>query len=82
MSDVGDNTHAHLKATVEKIERLEEEIKELNGMKSEVYAEAKANGFDVKVLKKLIAIRRKDPSVVQEEDAILQLYKEALGMSA
>jgi uncharacterized protein (UPF0335 family) len=69
-----------LKALVERIERLEEEKKSIAGDIKEVYAEAKANGFDTKVLRKVIALRKKDVSEREEEEAILSLYLQALGM--
>lgn len=69
-----------LRAFVERIERLEEEIKAINGDKTEVYAEAKANGYDVKALKAVIAKRRKSPEERSEEEAMIDLYMHALGM--
>ena len=69
-----------LKSLVERIERLEEEKKTIAGDIKEVYAEAKANGFDTKILRKLISIRKKDRNEREEEDAILDLYMSALGM--
>jgi uncharacterized protein (UPF0335 family) len=69
-----------LKSLVERIERLEEEKKTIAGDIKEVYAEAKANGFDTKILRKLISIRKKDRHEREEEDAILDLYMSALGM--
>ena len=74
--------HDQLHAFVERIERLEEEIKSLNDDKREVYAEAKGNGFDVKVLKQVVAIRRKDRAEYAEQQTILELYLTALGMSS
>lgn len=71
-----------LTAFVERIERLEEELRGINDDKKEVYAEAKGNGFDVKVLKKVIAIRRQDANERAEQEAILDLYLSALGMSS
>ncbi len=70
-----------LKAIVERIERLEEEKKSIAGDIKEVYAEAKANGFDTKVLRKVIALRKKDVAEREEEEAILDLYLQALGMT-
>lgn len=71
-----------LRAFIERIERIEEEIAGLNGDKRDIYAEAKGNGFDAKVLKKVVAIRRRDQAERQEEAAILELYLRALGMEA
>jgi uncharacterized protein (UPF0335 family) len=69
-----------LKTIVERIERLEEEKAALASDIKDVYAEAKANGFDVKVLKKIIGLRKRDRDERMEEEAILDLYKQALGM--
>ena len=69
-----------LKAIVERIERLEEEKAALGSDIRDVYAEAKGNGFDVKVLRKIVALRRKDHAERQEEESILELYLQALGM--
>lgn len=69
-----------LKAVVERIERLDEEIKALNSDKSDIYKEAKGNGFDVAVLRKVIALRKKDPAERQEERSLLETYLAALGM--
>ena len=69
-----------LKAIIERIERLEEEKAGIAGDIKEVYFEAKANGFDTKVLRKIIALRKRDYAERQEEEAILELYMQALGM--
>ena len=69
-----------LKAIIERIERLEEEKQALADDIKEVYAEAKANGFDVKILRKVVALRKKPSEERQEEEAILDLYLSALGM--
>jgi len=75
MSETGDNTGANqLRALVERIERIEEEIADLNRDKSEIYKEAKSGGFNVKVLRKVIAARRQDASERQETEAIFDLY--------
>ena len=73
-------TAAELRQFVERYERLESERKDLAEQMKEVMAEARARGYDVKVLKKLIALRKRDASEVSEEEAILSLYKEALGL--
>ena len=70
-----------LKSIVERIKRLEEEKAGLAGDIKDVYAEAKANGFDVKVLRKIVSMRKRDHSEREEEEAILELYMQALGMS-
>lgn len=66
---------------IERIERLEEEKAGIAGDIKDVYAEAKANGFDVKVLRKIIALRKRDHDERSEEEAILELYLQALGMA-
>ena len=82
MSEQGHNSDVarrQLKAFVERIQRLEEENKSINDDKRDVYAEAKANGFDVKVLKNVISDLRQDQSERQERRAIYDLYMVALG---
>ena len=69
-----------LKAIVERVERLEEEKKEVAEQIKEVYAEAKANGFDTKTLRKVVTLRKKPTEERQEEEALLDLYLSALGM--
>lgn len=69
-----------LKAFVNRIERVEEEINGLNDDKKEIYGEMKGCGFDVKVVKHIIGIRRKDRAELQEFESIKDLYLNALGM--
>jgi len=69
-----------LRAFVERIERLEEEKKAIAEDIKEVYAEAKGNGFDTKVLRQVVRIRKQDKSERMEQEAILDLYMHALGM--
>ena len=71
-----------LKSFVERIERLEEEKASIAGDVKEVYAEAKAQGFDTKVLRKVVALRKRDAADRREEEEIMDLYLQALGMSA
>jgi uncharacterized protein (UPF0335 family) len=73
-------TAGELRQFIERYERLEEEKKTIAEGQKEVMAEARARGYDVRVMKKLIALRKKDPQDVSEEEAILQVYREALGM--
>lgn len=68
-----------LKSIIERIERLEVEKSEIAEQIKEVFSEAKGNGFDVKVLRKVIALRKKDRAKRQEEEAIMDLYLSALG---
>jgi uncharacterized protein (UPF0335 family) len=70
-----------IRAFVERIERVQEEIDALNGDKKEIYAEAKGNGFNTKVLKRIVQIRKMDQNERLEEDALLELYLTALGMT-
>ena len=71
-----------LKALIERIERLEEEKSAWASDIRDVYSEAKANGFDTKILRKVVGIRKKNHAERQEEEAILELYMQALGMQA
>lgn len=73
-------TQKHLRQLVEQIERLEEERKSLGDDIKEKYQEAKGVGFDVKALRKVIALRKKSSSDRQEEESILAVYMHALGM--
>lgn len=70
-----------LRSVVERIERLEEEKAATAADIKEVYAEAKANGFDTKTLRQVIRIRKQDKAERQEQEAILDLYLHALGMA-
>ncbi len=69
-----------LRSFVERIERLEAEKKDIADQQKEVMAEAKGRGYDVKVLRKIIAIRKRDAQDLAEEEAVLEMYKAALGM--
>jgi uncharacterized protein (UPF0335 family) len=69
-----------LRSIVERIERLEEERKALASDIKDIYAEAKSAGFDVKVLRQLISLRRKEPAEVEEQETMLDVYRRALGM--
>lgn len=80
--DVATNNVAanELRQFVERIERLEEERTNIAGDIREVYAELKGRGYDAKAIRKLISLRKKDASERQEEEALLETYKAALGM--
>jgi len=69
-----------LRAFIERIERLEEEKKALNSDIKSVYAEAKGFGFDTKAVRAIIILRQKDEDERHEEEALVKLYAEALGM--
>jgi uncharacterized protein (UPF0335 family) len=70
-----------LKSIIERIERLEEEKQALADDIKEVYAEAKANGFDTKTLRTIVRLRKQDSAERQEQEALLDLYMQALGMT-
>jgi uncharacterized protein (UPF0335 family) len=74
--------NSQLKAIVERIERLEEEKKTISDDIKDVYAEAKGNGFDVKVLRRIVRLRKQDANERAEQEAILETYMHALGMLA
>ena len=73
-------TADELRQFIERIERLDAEKKDITDQQKEVMAEAKGRGYDIKVLRKLVSLRRRDEGEVAEEEAILELYKEALGV--
>ena len=73
-------TAGELRQFVERYERLEAERRDLADQMKEVMAEARGRGYDVRVLKKLIALRKRDSVEVSEEETLLELYKQALGM--
>ena len=70
-----------LRQFVERIERLEAEKKDIMDAQKEVMAEAKGRGYDTKVMRKVIALRKRDAQDIAEEEAVLEMYKEALGMN-
>jgi uncharacterized protein (UPF0335 family) len=80
MADVGGIAADRLKSFVERIERLEEEKKTLANDIKEVYAEAKGTGFDTKIMRQVIRLRRLDKDDLDEQDALIDVYKRALGM--
>ncbi len=67
-----------LRAIVERIERVEEEIRELTEGKKEIYLEAKGNGFDVKILREVIRVRKQDQKERDEQESLLDLYLQAI----
>jgi len=80
MSDPAGFAAEQLKSFVERIERLEEEKKALSDDIKDVYGEAKANGFDTKILRQVIRLRKQDADERHEQETILDLYLAALGM--
>jgi len=86
MSDTATNAESYrvtadeLRQFIERIERLDMEKKDLADQQKEVMAEAKARGYDTRVMRKVIALRKRDKDDIAEEEAVLEMYKEALGM--
>jgi uncharacterized protein (UPF0335 family) len=78
---LGNNAQGRLRTIVERLERLEEDKQAIMGDMKEVFAEAKGEGFDVKTLRQLLRIRRKDKAKWQEEQAILDLYLAAFELA-
>lgn len=72
---LGGNAQEKLRGVVERIERLEEERRQIAGDIKDIYTEAKSAGLDVKVLRRLIRDRRREPEDVEEEESILELYR-------
>lgn len=81
MTDVGGVSGTHLKQIIEKIERLEEEKAALAADIREVFAEAKNHGFDVKILRKILSLRKMDRDELAEHEELLNLYMNALDMT-
>ena len=82
MADVGGIAGAQLRSYIERVERLEEEKAALAADIREVFAEAKATGFEPKVMRQIIKLRKLDQADRQEQEALLELYLAAIGMGA
>ncbi|NHN93798.1 DUF2312 domain-containing protein [Acetobacter sicerae] len=88
MSDLGHNSAIavggiateRLRSIVERVERLESERKALSSDIKDIFAEAKSAGFDVPTLRQIIRLRKKEPSEIEEQETLLDIYKKALGM--
>ena len=80
MATVGGITGERLRTLIERIERLEEEKKALSDDIREIYAEAKAEGFDAKTMRQVIRLRKMETNDRQEQEALLETYLAALGM--
>jgi uncharacterized protein (UPF0335 family) len=78
MSEPGEVARDQLRMIVERIEQIEEEIKELNEARKEIYVEAKDNGFDVKVLREVIRLRKQDQKEREEHETLLDIYLQAI----
>ncbi|MEC7676262.1 MAG: DUF2312 domain-containing protein [Pseudomonadota bacterium] len=81
MTEVGGVAGDQLRAYIERIERLEEEKAALAADVREVFAEAKGNGFDVKIMRQVLRLRKMDGDDRAEEEALLDIYKRAIGMA-
>ncbi|MBE0552721.1 MAG: DUF2312 domain-containing protein [Rhodobacteraceae bacterium] len=83
MSDASDPynvTADELRQFIERYEQLEAEKKDVTEQQKELMAEAKGRGYDTKVMKKVVALRKRKPDDIAEEEAVLEMYKQALGM--
>ena len=80
MSEQLSNSHGHLRSMIERVERLEEDKAAIHSDIKEVYAEAKANGFDPRIMRQIVRIRKMDPADREEQQALLDTYMAALGM--
>ena len=80
MADVGGIASERLQSFVERLERLEEEKTALSADIKEVYSEAKSGGFDIKIMRQIVRLRKMNTADRQEQEELLDLYKNALGM--
>ena len=78
MSDIAGFAGDQIRSLVERIEQLEAEIQELNEGKKEIFAEAKGNGLDVKILKEIVRLRKQDQEERDERETLLDLYMRAM----
>ncbi|MDP2086895.1 MAG: DUF2312 domain-containing protein [Gemmobacter sp.] len=74
-------TADELRQFIERFEQLESEKKDVAEQQKELMAEAKGRGYDTKVMKKVVALRKRKPDDIAEEEAVLEMYKAALGMT-
>ena len=81
-TDIGHNAKEQLRSIIERIERMEEEKKTISDDISDVYKEAKGNGLDTKALRTIVRMRKQDANERAEQEAILDLYLNAMGMLA
>ncbi|MBT7799728.1 MAG: DUF2312 domain-containing protein [Tateyamaria sp.] len=87
MSDEATNAESYrvtadeLRQFIERFERLDAEKKDIADQQKEVMAEAKSRGYDTRVIRKVVALRKRDKDDIAEEEAVLELYKECLGMN-
>lgn len=81
MSDAYNVTADELRQFIERVEQLDLEIEDVKDQRKECLAEAKGRGYDTKVLLKVVALRKRKPDDIAEEEAILEMYKQAMGMN-
>lgn len=81
MSDSYQVTADELRQFIERAEQLAAEKKEIAEQEAELFAEARGRGYDIKVMRKVIALRKRKPDDVAEEEAVLEMYRQALGMA-
>jgi uncharacterized protein (UPF0335 family) len=79
-AEVGGVAADRLRSIIERIERLEEERKALSSDIKDIFSEAKSAGFDIKVIRQIIILRKKEPAEVEEMETLLDIYRRALGM--
>ena len=80
MADAGGIAADRLKSFIERIERLEEEKAAIAGDVKEVYSEAKSSGFDAKIMRQIVRLRKMEPQERNEQEQLLDVYKQAIGM--
>ena len=81
MADINKNTAELLKKYIEGVEMYEDQKKEISSSIKEIFDEAKSAGFDVKTIRKIISMRKLDKAKLDEQEFLLETYKEALGMN-
>jgi uncharacterized protein (UPF0335 family) len=80
-TDAYNVTADELRQFIERYEQLESEKKDVTEQQKELMAEAKGRGYDTKVMRKVVALRKRKPDEIAEEEAVLEMYKQALGMN-
>ena len=80
VADAGGIQHDRLKSFIERVERLEEEKAAIAGDVKEVYAEAKSSGFDTKIMRQIVKLRKMEAHDREEQEQLLDLYKQAIGL--
>lgn len=81
ISEAYNVTAAELRQFIEQVEQLDAEKRDIQETRKEVLAEAKARGYDTKILLRVVSLRRRKPDEIAEEEAVLDMYRQALGMS-